>query len=217
MQFLKKTSKNKCEQKDIYLVLLPMILGMCLCATCLIGGTFAWFSASQSTGTADLKTAEYAVDISVGGVSYQTDEEYTLNQGKYTVTLTARGDATTGYCTITLGNSQKWILQFPSEKYSQPTLTFDLIMNESATVMFTSSWGTSVVNHTDAITASGSITYGIAPETQTTAEETEPNAAINPDPIDEVPTVTESSEATAANSESSVVTVETSQPTEIEG
>ena len=88
---------------DIYRALAPSVLGIVLCAVCLCGTTWAWFTASTSVDVAAISTAKFLVTQKVGGSTTEggpiDQAEWTLNAGSNVVTLTPTGTAT-GYCTI---------------------------------------------------------------------------------------------------------------------
>lgn len=130
-------------------LLLPSVLCILLCMVCLCGMTFAWFSAASNTPASPVRSAEYTVSVRVA--DGETDApvqggHYVLTAGtEYTVTLTASGTATTGFCLLTLsftegtGSETLYTGQFVPGQ----TMTFTLRLTADATVDFSAQWGTS--------------------------------------------------------------------------
>ncbi len=165
--------KNKHNQKEagdnLTVLLLPSILGIILCAICLMGSTWAWFTATQSTETANIQSASYTITAEVlteNNLSIATENSATLQQGRYTVTLTAIGDASTGYCKVKIGSTEKLTQQFPSAKYPEKSITFTLVINEPARVEFIPCWGTSATDEAERILNGSTHTHGTAPAPQ---------------------------------------------------
>ena len=44
-------------------LLAPSVIGACICAVCLCGASWAWFTASSSAGTAKIQAASYTVSV----------------------------------------------------------------------------------------------------------------------------------------------------------
>ncbi len=170
-----KGKHHKIEEKDsLTAMLLPSMLGIVLCAVCLMGSTWAWFTATQSTATQTIQAANYEVSAVVKFGNTELAEEngtYTLAAGIYTVTLTASGDATTGYCVLDFGNDIK---AYTNQIAKETAITFTLKINEPATLEITDVWGTYAGDET--ITAG--YTYGTA----SVAEDNSPNNNNNGDP-----------------------------------
>lgn len=93
----------------------PLFLGMLICMSCLAGGTWAWFSANQTTPVQFIQSAQYSVAVEVSDASSTgTPIEVTVEDNvasctlttntSYSVTLTPNGTATKGYCLITDGD-----------------------------------------------------------------------------------------------------------------
>ncbi len=205
--FYKGKHCKKTNTDNIFAMFLLSLLGIFICAICLMGSTWAWFTATQSTQTQNIQAASYTVAAEIladDGTPIATDNTVTLQKGTYTVTLAASGDATTGYTTIKIGNTDKLIFQFPSVNYSEKTITFTLVMNEPAKVEFASCWGTSVVDDTNRILKEqeGKHTYGKAeeiPPADEKDETTEPPADTTEDTATEETTPPISTEHTVVS------------------
>ncbi len=120
-------------------LLLPSVLSMVICCMCLIGSTLAWFQEGVQTGSQKLTSANYAVTAVVAFDGEEIPEDngtYSLEAGKtYTVTLTAVGNATTGYCILKIGDQQLHTEPFPTpEATDNNTISFDLTLTETAAV-----------------------------------------------------------------------------------
>ena len=93
---------------------IPLFLGMLICMSCLVGGTWAWFTANQTAPVQLIQSAEYSVAVEVKEASTDTPIEVNVEENvasctlttntSYSVTLTPGGTATKGYCLITDGD-----------------------------------------------------------------------------------------------------------------
>lgn len=125
-------------------ILLPSVLSILLCMTLLCGMTWAWFASTQSTPTATIQAATYHIDVvAKNGETVLTagqNGKYSLAAGvAYTVTLTARGNASKGYCKVTLpDNTVLRTAQIAPEN----SLTFTLTLTSDGNVSFSPEWGT---------------------------------------------------------------------------
>ena len=126
-------------------ILMPSILGIAICATCICTATWAWFSASQTNNVQQIKAAEYSLSVYVANdetgetVSSEsgTGASFKLSAGSYTVKLTADKTANKGYGKVSDGNGE--FVTDVIEKGS--TLTFSYITSGDITLDFSSSWG----------------------------------------------------------------------------
>lgn len=103
---------------NVYRILAPAFLGMCLCIVCLFGTSWAWFTATQSSQIASVQTATYQVQVSASVTTEGQSEEESLTETEilpddngiyqlegnktYTVTIRVSDDstATTGFCDV---------------------------------------------------------------------------------------------------------------------
>ena len=93
-------------------ILAPSMLAICICAICLCGASWAWFTASTSTGTTQIQSSSYKLLYQVNEDATPTElaetgTAYTLPAGttSITITLSATGTAgATGYCRRNLGD-----------------------------------------------------------------------------------------------------------------
>ncbi len=132
-------------------LLLPSFLGIIICAVCLAGGTFAWFTASQSTTTQTIIAAEYNIDVVVENTAdnqpiNSTNGLYSLAADiDYKIKITATGDATTGYCVIQLNDDEPLHTeQFPTkDDVNKNTIEFTIHTDKQTTMQITAQWGSS--------------------------------------------------------------------------
>ncbi len=101
--------RSPADGDNIYRILFPSLLGIVLCAICLAGTTFAWFSATNTASTVPIRTATYNISIEATDsadstvVTANAKEAFSLRANEaYTLTFSATGTATEGYCTLTL-------------------------------------------------------------------------------------------------------------------
>lgn len=138
-----KHAKKENRNDGLTSLLLPSFLGIMICTVCLAGGTFAWFTASQTTATQTIVAANYTVGIEVFDQANQLVGEsntIALSKGTYTVKLTASGDATTGYCILDFGDDIE--PKYTEQIAKGENITLNLVVNESVNLTITSVWGT---------------------------------------------------------------------------
>ncbi len=157
-------AKKEKHNDGLTSLLLPSFLGIMICAVCLAGGTFAWFTASQGVPTQTIVAAEYSVATTVTNAETVIEAQngaHVLEAGKeYTVTLKATGTASTGYCVVKLnGEMFRPTVQFPTKDNTEKEISFTLVMNEAATLTVESQWGSAAWKNAK-IEDGGSYTYG---------------------------------------------------------
>ena len=139
-------NKQVKAETNLTKILLPSVLSILLCMALLCGMTWAWFASTQSTPAATIQAATYRIDVVAetknGGtvLTAGQDGKYTLAERvAYTVTLTALGTASKGYCKVTLpDNSVLRTAQIVPEN----SLTFTLTLTSGGSVSFSPEWGT---------------------------------------------------------------------------
>ncbi|MGN1095932.1 MAG: hypothetical protein ACI4QR_06045 [Eubacteriales bacterium] len=153
-KILKKTfDKQKREitpDKLFHRLMIPSVLGILLCGVCLIGLTWAWFSDSASGNVKNLTTSNYNITVQITSendnmsVNQNTDGSYTLSHGKkYNVTLTAAGNASTGYCKIKLNDRDFYTTQLPVSTSNTLSFMIDCSgLSEDTKAVFTPCWMT---------------------------------------------------------------------------
>lgn len=136
-------NKQVKTETNLTKILLPSVLSILLCMTLLCGMTWAWFASTQSTPAATIQAATYHIDVvAKNGETVLTtgqDGKYPLAKGAYTVTLTARGNASKGYCKVTLPDNS--VLR-TAQIAPKNSLTFTLTLTSGGNVSFSPEWGT---------------------------------------------------------------------------
>ena len=137
-------NKQVKAETNLTKILLPSVLSILLCMTLLCGMTWAWFASTQSTPAATIQAATYRIDVvAKNGETVLTagqDGKYSLAKDvAYTVTLTARGNASKGYCKVTLPDNS--VLR-TAQIAPKNSLTFTLTLTSGGNVSFSPEWGT---------------------------------------------------------------------------
>ena len=137
-------NKQVKAETNLTKILLPSVLSILLCMTLLCGMTWAWFASTQSTPAATIQAATYHIDVvAKNGETVLTtgqNGKYTLAAGVvYTVTLTASGNASKGYCKVTLPDNS--VLR-TAQIVPKNSLTFTLTLTNGGNVSFSPEWGT---------------------------------------------------------------------------
>ncbi len=149
-------------EDSIMKMLMPSFLGIALCAVCLAGGTYAWFTASTSTSTQLMKAANYDVTAVVtekGGNApiIAKNGLYTLSKNTvYEIALTATGTASTGYCVIK-PNVAQGAGVYTQQFSPQNTITVYLGVTEDTQISIQAQWGTSTQNITNGSSTAESV------------------------------------------------------------
>ena len=169
-------------------ILAPSMLAICICAICLCGASWAWFTASTSTGTTQIQSSSYKLSYQVVEDTAATElaeagTAYTLTSDTTVITLNATGTAgATGYCSITVGSETYYTEQI----FVDGTFTFTVNAAAGTEITLTPKWGTyshdATLYNGDVITATGSQPSNTqAPDNSVTAEpSTEPIAPTAP-------------------------------------
>lgn len=123
-------------------ILAPSVLAICVCTLCLCGTTWAWFTATTSSGTTVIQAASYSVNVSAENKSVKiTPESGTTTvtftaAGEYTITLTPTGTAQNGYCKISYADADYYTEQFTSAVFR-----FTVNADENSELTVTPQWG----------------------------------------------------------------------------
>lgn len=218
---MKKTDRNKkspprrskaerLRSDTLRAMLLPPILCAALCLVCLCGLSWAWFTVGVSAGMSSVSGAQYSVSATVtqgetpismenGGFALSANTEYT-------VSLTAEGSASTGFCVITLTGETTQKLTTAQIAHGE-TLGFKLIPQEDTTLTAVAHWG---VGSAETLLKNGD-TIGelvIVP-----ADEKTPEDAVSPSETNEIPAPSTSPTPSAEPSTAPTVNP-TDEPTE---
>ena len=196
---LAKTSGGKRMQKEkhsdnIVHILAPSVLGLCICAVCLCGMSWAWFTASTAASATTIRSATLQIeDVKLGDKDLTSDGNgrYTiaqkLTEGSYTLSFkaTENSTATKGFCKISIkiGDSAETSYDtgdIADKNTHTVTITVNNNSNENITITVEPIWGQNIKPTTDEIKVTGDQTQSnaaaAAPETAA--------AAVSSDPVD---------------------------------
>ena len=161
-------------------ILAPSMLAICICAICLCGASWAWFTASTSTGTTQIQSSSYKLLYQVGEDATATElaeagTAYTLTSDTTVITLKAAGTAgATGYCSITVGSETYYTEQISVNGTSEFTFTVNAAAGTN--IILTPKWGT--YSHTATIQDNGEIAATGSQQSNTQ----EPNSIVTTEP-----------------------------------
>lgn len=168
-------------------ILAPSMLASCICAICLCSVSWAWFTASTSTGTTAIQSSSYKLSYQIGSDTAElaeADNTYTLTADKTLITLKATGTAgAKGYCGIKIGDETYYTEQI---FVNGSAFTFTVNAAAGTEITLTPKWGTyshdATLHNGNVITATGSQQNNTqAPDnTVTTEPSTEPIAPTAP-------------------------------------
>lgn len=127
-------------------ILAPSMLAICICAICLCGVSWAWFTASTSTGTTAIRSSSYKLFYQIGSDKEaelaETGNTYTLTSDTTVITLKAIGTAgATGYCSIKIGDETYYTEQI----FVDGTFTFTVNAAADTQIILTPKWGSCAV------------------------------------------------------------------------
>lgn len=143
---------EKVSEQTISRVVPSSVLGILFCAVCLAGLTWAWFSDSVTSNSGNITAAHFSAQVTVTNNTSQTvitpspeSGSYTLAAGSYTVTVTASGNASTGYCSVTLDGVTYYhtIQLYPgsSDAGKPQSVTFTVKASAGSELTVTPHWG----------------------------------------------------------------------------
>jgi hypothetical protein len=140
--FSRQNLKKKDKQNDnIYRLLLPSFIAICICMICLSTATWAWFTSATSTSVSSIKAAynlSYGINnydkltLIDGSVTYTID-----NTGTCSITLSAENSTTNGYCIINYGGKD----YYTSSISKGTTYGFTITASEGTVITLTPKWG----------------------------------------------------------------------------
>lgn len=200
---LAKTSGGKRMQKEkhsdnIVHILAPSVLGLCICAVCLCGMSWAWFTASTAASATTIRSATLQIEevkldnkelTSDGKGRYTITEQLTENSYTLSFKATDSSTATKGFCKISIkiGDSAEtpyYTEDIADKKDHTVTITVNNISNENVTITVEPIWG----SLPEGIDPDGSISIqGTGDQTQSNAAAVAPEtaaAAVSSDPVD---------------------------------
>ena len=175
-----KRAEKETRIDGVFHILAPSLAAFCLCAVCLCGVSWAWFTASTSTGTTAIQSSSYKLLYQVGEDATATElaeagTAYTLTSDTTVITLKAAGTAgATGYCSITVGSETYYTEQISVNGTSEFTFTVNAAAGTN--IILTPKWGT--YSHTATIQDNGEIAATGSQQSNTQ----EPNSIVTPEP-----------------------------------
>lgn len=169
-----KRAEKETRIDGVFHILAPSLAAFCLCAVCLCGASWAWFTASSGIGAAKVQAATYTVKIECEtdtGVWQPCEYPISLHGPKtYNLRITATGTATDGFCDVTIGDKTYQTDQIPKD--SSFAFSVTVPANENPTLTITPQWGTG--SGTNKIDPEHPIEYGTA---QSKGQESSPAPA----------------------------------------
>ena len=207
-------------------ILAPSMLAICLCAICLCGASWAWFTASTSTGTTAIRSSSYKLFYQIGSDKAELAEAgtaYKLTSNTTVITLKAAGTAgATGYCSIKIGDETYYTEQISVNDTSEFTFTVNAAANTQ--IILTPKWGTyshgtyshaaTPLHKGEGIAAAGSQQSNTqAPDNTVTAE---PSTEPSTEPAPTAPTAPTTPSSTPKNSTTTAPEPSATAPTEHE-
>lgn len=184
-----KHAEKRNRNDSIMSVLAMSVIGIAVCAVCLCGASWAWFTASTSTGTTAIKSSYYKLLYRVGDntAAAELAEVKTVavpESGKCKITLSAGGTSgATGYCSVQVGSEIYYTWQISA---GGTEFTFTVNAAAGTNITLTPKWGTysgtATIQDKGKITATGTQPSNTqAPDnTVTTEPSTEPTAPTTP-------------------------------------
>ena len=184
-----KRAEKETRIDGVFHILAPSLAAFCLCAVCLCGASWAWFTASSGVGAAKIQAATYTVKIECEPetgvlqdgeyqISLDGDKTYYLRitptgtatdgfcdvkNGKktYKLCITPNGTATDGFCDVKIGDITYQTNQIPKDSEDSGFAFFvEVPANEIAKLTITPKWGTG--SGTNKIDPEHPIEYGTA-------------------------------------------------------
>ena len=175
-----KRAEKETRIDGVFHILAPSLAAFCLCAVCLCGASWAWFTASTSTGTTAIQSSSYKLLYQVGEDATATElaeagTAYKLTSDTTVITLKAAGTAgATGYCSITVGSETYYTEQISVNGTSEFTFTVNAAAGTN--IILTPKWGT--YSHTATIQDNGEIAATGSQQSNTQ----EPNSIVTTEP-----------------------------------
>lgn len=172
-------------------ILAPSMLAICICAICLCGVSWAWFTASTSTGTTQIQSSSYKLLYQVGEDATPTElaeagTAYTLTSDTTVITLKAAGTAgATGYCSIKIGDETYYTEQI----FVDGAFTFTVNAAAGTEITLTPKWGSCAVrDNANSITKDGKITVTGSQQSNTQTPDNTVTTEPSTEPIPTTPT-----------------------------
>ena len=157
---------EKPTDENILRLLLPSFAGIILCMVCLVGMTWAWFSAGVQTSPQTIAAGHYDITVTIDGEPVDTSRMLQA-ETTYTITLTASGTAPSGgYCLIE--NESKTVRRYTQVFKPNAIIEIQFTPPANGIYTFTGIWGSipEGVKEDDMIREAGTPPLPNAPEAQ---------------------------------------------------
>ena len=141
--FSRQNLKKKDKQNDnIYRLLLPSFIAICICTICLSTASWAWFTSTTSTSVSSIKAA-YNLSYGINNYDKLTlidgSATYTMDDtGTCTITLSAKDSTTDGYCIINVGDKEYYTSLISK---GTDTYGFTIKASKDTVITLTPKWG----------------------------------------------------------------------------
>ena len=164
-----KSAATQPRRDPLTAMLLPSFMGILLCLFLLCGATWAWFSATETCKITPMQSADYRITIEVkaGNTVIETADDIfaAVADTEYTVSLTASGTASTGFCEVLLPGAGEegepaTTTLYTAQIGSGESLSFTIRLSSAQTVTFLPQWGTSYKSEAPDITDGTAVTNG---------------------------------------------------------
>ena len=130
-------------------IILSSVFGILICGISLAGLTWAWYSGSVTSTANNITAAEFSVTTTFKNNNGDTvnptltNGSYTLDSGDYTVTVSATGTASTGYCKVEFDGQTYYTVQlFTNAESGTQSATFTVNATANSKLTITPQWGT---------------------------------------------------------------------------
>ena len=207
-----KRAEKETRIDGVFHILAPSLAAFCLCAVCLCGASWAWFTASSGIGAAKIQAATYTVKI----VCEPEPETGVWQDGEYQISLDGNPNsektynlcitpaetatATKGFCDVKIGDITYQTAQI--SKGSGSAFSFKVQANENATLVITPKWGTGSDTEKEKINPEHPIEYGTA---QSEGQESSPtpDSGSGENSVPSAPALTDENNASSGEGENS--------------
>ena len=156
-EFFGISEDGKIREKVMIARVITTVAIMVMCLTAMSMTAYAYFSHEVATSNNIIKSAEFSIDFGIKSgaedVAFETVNSKTFRlqfeaNKEYTVTVTHKGTAATGFCTVNAENSANGIyhtqqLFAENSALGENTITFKLSTTKATVVTFIAHWGTS--------------------------------------------------------------------------
>lgn len=157
-----KHIEKRRNSDNILRLLAPSVIGACICAVCLCGASWAWFTASTEASTTTIRSATFQIsDVNVTANASETnDAQATTVQavkaegGKFEVSLPNKGSymlriipaadntSTKGFCCITIfENDESAGTAYYTSNISEDGFSVNIQADKSIRVVIEPIWG----------------------------------------------------------------------------